>query len=81
MADIAKIEKVQRNFTRRLPGFGELSYGERLDRLNLEYLEERRIRFDLVEVFKIIKGFSVLKFNDFFLSIRLMPGLEVIVSR
>ena len=91
LGDITKIEKVQRNFTRRLPGFGELSYGERLDRLNLEYLEERRIRFDLVEVFKIIKGFSVLKFLDFFeykadartrghrcqLRLRSVPRLEI----
>ena len=66
MGDIVMLEKVQRNFTRRLRGFGELSYRERLDKLELESLEERRIRFDLVEAFKIIRGLSVLSFGDFF---------------
>ena len=66
MSDIGKLEKVQRSFTRRLPGMGDLSYLERLERVELESLEARRIRFDLLEAFKIIKGISCLRFDDFF---------------
>ena len=66
MCNIVKIEGVQRNFTRRLRGLGDLTYMGRLDKLGLETLEERRIKFDLLEAFKIIKGFSVLRFEDFF---------------
>ena len=66
LGDIQKIEKVQRSFTKRLKGFRELSYKEILRYLTLETLELRRIRFDLIEVFKIFKGFSVLNFDDFF---------------
>ena len=66
MCNIVKIEGVQRNFTRRLRGLGDLTYMGSLDKLGLETLEERRIKFDLLEAFKIIKGFSVLRFEDFF---------------
>jgi hypothetical protein len=91
LGDISSIEKVQRHFTRRLRGMDGFSYLERLDRLGLETLEERRIRFDLVEAFRIIKGISVLRFDDFFqfkndgrtrghqlqLRMRIVPRLEV----
>jgi hypothetical protein len=66
VSDISKVERVQRYFTRRLPGFQEFSYMERLSRLGLETLEQRRIRYDLIEVFKIVKNMSVLRFEDFF---------------
>ena len=38
--------------------FCKLSYSERLKRLGLWSLEERRNRADLIEVFKIVKGLS-----------------------
>ena len=66
VGEITKIEKVQRNFTRRLPGLGDLDYSQRLETLGLETLEGRRPRFDLIEAFKITKGFLVLEFADFF---------------
>ena len=66
IGDIQTVENVQRSFTRRLPGMHDLSYGQRLSVLDLESLEARRIRFDLIEAFKIIKGFSVLEFGDLF---------------
>lgn len=66
IGDIVKLERVQRSFTRQLAGMEGLDYAERLERLGLESLELRRIRFDLVEAFKIIKGYSVLRFADFF---------------
>ena len=48
------IEKVQHRFTRMIPGFSKLPYSERLKRLGLWSLEERRNRADLIEVFKIV---------------------------
>ena len=40
--DIIKLERVQKKFTRMLPGLNDLSYKERLDRLGLFSLERRR---------------------------------------
>ena len=53
---ILSIEKVQRKFTRLINDIGTLPYGARLQSLNLTTLAERRIRGDLIEVFKIVRG-------------------------
>ncbi len=50
---IDRIESVQRYFTRRVIGPGNLSYEDRLDILNLESLESRRIKLDLMLFFKV----------------------------
>ena len=44
--------------TKIIQGFRKLSYNERLRRTWLTRLEERRIRGDLIETFKIVKGKS-----------------------
>ena len=54
--DVNKIERVQRRFTRMLPGFQQLSYRERLNELGLYSLVRRRLRGVLIEVFKMMKG-------------------------
>ena len=48
-----RLEKVQHRFTRMVPGLKGLKYEERLKRLNLLTLEERRNRSELIELFKI----------------------------
>ena len=53
---IMKIEEVQRVFTRQINGFGELPYKQRLDKLNLTALLERRARGDLIEAYNILTG-------------------------
>ena len=53
---IIKLERVQKRFIRMLPGLESLSYKERLNRLGLFSLERRRLRGDLIEVFKIMRG-------------------------
>ena len=60
------LERIQHRFTRMIPGFKLLPYETRLDRLKLWTLEERRNRSDLLEVFKMYKGMSLLSFNQFF---------------
>ena len=66
MYDIQAIEHVQRRFTKRLPGFGTYSYGERLQLLQLSSLELRRLRIDLVWCYKIVFGLVNLHTSDFF---------------
>ena len=58
---ILELEGVQRRFTRLIDEIGTLPYSERLDSLNLTTLAERRIRGDLIEVFKALNGYSSLK--------------------
>ena len=55
--DILSIEKVQRRVTKTIPSISALTYEERLKRTGLISLENRRLRADLLEVFKILKGF------------------------
>ena len=64
--DVQKVESVQRFFTKRIPGLAHISYLNRLSRLGLETLELRRLKFDLLEVFKIVNGIVDLNFDDFF---------------
>jgi ribonucleases P/MRP protein subunit RPP40 len=66
LQDIDHLESVQRSFTRRIPGFSSLNYVERLIACNLEPLEIRRIRIDLIMLYKILHCLVVCPFFDFF---------------
>ena len=50
------IESVQRTFTKRLPGFANLTYAERLLNLQLQSLQQRRLLFDLKMCYNIVYG-------------------------
>ena len=50
------IEGIERRFTRMIPELKSLIYDARLKRLNLTTLEIRRIRGDLIEVYRILYG-------------------------
>ena len=54
--DIEAIERVQRTFTKRLPGLRNCSYSERLALLNISSLELRRLYFDLEWCYKFVFG-------------------------
>ena len=56
--DINRLEAVQKRMTRLIEGVRNLTYEERLKRLNLHSLERRRLRGDLIEVFKWFKGIN-----------------------
>jgi len=52
--------------TRMLPELRGLSYPERLKALGITTLETRRLTDDLIEVFKIVKGFVNIDRKTFF---------------
>jgi len=63
---IKSVRKVQRRFTKMIKGMKGKSYEERLQKLNLWSLEERRNRQDVIEVFKICKGLSRIRPEELF---------------
>jgi hypothetical protein len=56
--DIAKIESVQRRATKVAHAMRGKDYQERLRQLDLTTLEERRVRGDLIQWYKILNGFE-----------------------
>ena len=64
--DIDCVERVQRRFTKRLPGVSHLGYLERLRILGLDSLEVRRIHHDLILLFKIINNLIDIPFSCMF---------------
>ena len=64
--DIELCEKVQKRATKMVYGFNNLTYEQRLRRLNITTLETHRLRGDLIEVFKIVKGVDNVNFRNFF---------------
>jgi len=64
--NICKVESVQKRFTQRLVGFSKISYNRRLEVLNIESLEERRLRYALTMCYKILRGFVNLDRSMFF---------------
>ena len=58
--DIDAKERVQRKATRLIPDRARLSYEERLKEIGLHTRERRRLRRDMIEMFKIIKGKDII---------------------
>jgi hypothetical protein len=54
--EVNNIENVQRRFTKRLPGFSDLSYEDRLLELNAIKLEHSRIAADIVFIYKEMRN-------------------------
>jgi hypothetical protein len=63
--DIDRIERVQRRATKMIEGLGDVSYEGRLQQTELLSLEKRRVRGDLIQVFKIMKGFCKIDYTVF----------------
>ena len=64
--DIDNLEGVQRRMTKMINGMGEDEYSVRLSKTKLLSLEMRRLRSDLIEVFKIMHNLEGVKREDFF---------------
>ena len=60
------LERVQRRFTKYLPGLWDMPYSSRLDFLGIKSLEERRILFDIMFLYKVINGHTNLNPDSFF---------------
>jgi len=67
--DIAKIESVHRRFTKHIgrPTLKSFTYAQRLDILCAELLELRRLKFDLIMIYRIVHSLNAFEFSDFFL--------------
>ena len=60
------LETIQRRASKAVLGCRQLSYADRLTRLNLFSLERRRLRGDMIEMFKIFSGLSDLPIVELF---------------
>ena len=63
--DIDAMEKIQRRATRMVPTIAGNDYDTRLKMCRLTTLERRRIRGDMIEVFKMLNGHTKVD-DDFF---------------
>lgn len=63
---IDQIEKVQRKFTKRIPSLSTLPYLQRLQNLNLQTLELRRLIFDVTYYYKILHNITPHDPTEFF---------------
>ena len=63
---INAVEKVQKHFTKRTKSLSDLSYPERLASINLEPLELRRLKADLILYYKCFNNLVSMPYNDYF---------------
>ena len=64
--DIVKLERVQARATKLIPSIRHMGYQRRLKALGLFTLETRRLRGQLIEVFKILRGFENIDYQRIF---------------
>ena len=64
--DINKLNKVQERAIKVIPTYKNLGYKDKLKKLDLFTLEKRRLRGDLIEMYKIITQSSELDFDKYF---------------
>jgi len=60
------LERVQHRFARFFDDLKDLDYNERLWKLKLWSLQERRNRADLIELFKMVRGISTVPLDSYF---------------
>jgi len=63
---IEKLENIQRHFTKRVPSLSHLLYLERLRALELEPLELKRLKFDLMQYYKVLNNLTCIEPNSYF---------------
>ena len=65
--DKVLLERVQHRYTKMILDMQDKTYEDRLKCSGLWTLEERRNRQDLIEVFKMFKGFSSVSLHELFM--------------
>jgi len=66
MKDIELLERVHHCFMHLFPELRSLPYNKRLQQLGLWSIQERCNRIDIIELFKLVKGYSG-TWNEFFI--------------
>ena len=64
--DIESLEKVQMRATKLVSNLKKLPYQTRLKELKLPTLAHRRLRGDVIQTFKLVKGLDDCPLEDFF---------------
>jgi hypothetical protein len=54
--DIENVENMQRRATKQVPTLKDMNYEDRSRKLKMSTLKYRRIRGDMIEAFKILRG-------------------------
>lgn len=65
--DIDMVESVYRRMTKIIPGLKRLEYHDRLLALNMFTFERRKLRGDMILVYKMFQGLVNIDVNDFFI--------------
>ena len=56
LADVRRLESVQRRWTREVGGVGHMEYGDRLKALGLFSISGRLLRADLIKMWRVMRG-------------------------
>jgi ribonuclease P/MRP protein subunit RPP40 len=64
--DIDMLERVQRRYTKFIPGLFDISYPDRMKNLGIVSMELRRVHLDLTFAYKIIHGKMKVDFAKYF---------------
>ena len=75
---IMELESVQRKYTRFVDGIGLLPYKDRLKKLRITTLIERRARGDIIELFKIFRGLCSYRSSLFKFS---RSGMNIVLTK
>ena len=65
-ADVQTLEKVQQRAIKMISGLQGKTYEQRLSELGIVSLEARRLQFDLIQTFKIVRGFDAVNSEIWF---------------
>ena len=77
---INAIEKIQKRFTKRIYSLSHLSYPERPAAINLEPLELRRLKNDLVMYYKCLNNLVALPSDEYFVKTFKFLILDLVVT-